>query len=48
MYPNRAEAKRAVFHYIEMVYNPTRRHTKNGRMSPNDFERKYFKQIEGV
>ncbi|MCU4677339.1 IS3 family transposase [Catenovulum sp. 2E275] len=48
IYPNRAEAKQAVFHYIEMVYNPIRRHTKNGRMSPNDFERKYFKQIEGV
>lgn len=48
IYQNRAEAKQTVFHYIEMVYNPTRRHTKNGRMSPNNFEREYFKQVEGV
>ncbi|WP_290654289.1 IS3 family transposase [Idiomarina sp.] len=48
IYPNRAEAKQAVFHYIEMVYNPTRRHTKNDRMSPNNFEREYFRQVEGV
>lgn len=48
IYQNRAEAKQAVFHYIEMVYNPTGRHTKNGRMSPNNFEREYFKQVEGV
>ncbi|MCH8493929.1 MAG: IS3 family transposase [Idiomarina sp.] len=48
IYPDRAEAKQAVFHYIEMVYNPTRRHTKNDRVSPNNFEREYFKKIEGV
>lgn len=48
VYPNRAEAKQAVFHYIEMVYNPTRRHTKNGRVSPNNFEREYFRRVEGV
>lgn len=41
-------AKQAVFHYIEMVYNPTRRHTKNDRVSPNNFEREYFKRVEGV
>jgi len=45
---SRAEAKQAVFHYIEMVYNTTRRHTTNDRMSPNNFERAYFRQVEGV
>lgn len=48
IYPSRAEAKQAVFHYIEMVYNPTRRHTKNDRVSPNNFEREYFKRVKGV
>ena len=48
IYPNRAEAKQTMFHYIEMVYNPTRRHTNNDRISPNKFERDYFKQVEGV
>ena len=28
IYPNRAQAKQAVFHYIEIVYSPTRRYTK--------------------
>ena len=48
IYPNRAEAKQAAFHYIEMVYNPTRRHTKNDRVSPNNYEREYFKRVESV
>lgn len=48
IYETRAEAKQAVFHYIEMVYNPKRRHTNNQRVSPNNFEREYFKQLEGV
>ena len=48
IYETRAEAKQAVFHYIEMVYNPKRLHTNNQRVSPNNFEREYFKQLEGV
>jgi putative transposase len=29
-----------VFDYIEMFYNPTRKHTNNGMLSPVDYEMK--------
>ncbi len=31
-----------VFEYIELFYNPTRRHTSNNYLSPNNHEEKYF------
>ena len=34
-----AEAKMAVFDYIEGFYNPRRRHSSIGQMSPVNFER---------
>ncbi|WP_300519031.1 IS3 family transposase [Aliiroseovarius sp.] len=37
-YPTRDEARRDVFDYIEMFYNPKRKHTNNGMLSPVDFE----------
>jgi putative transposase len=36
------EAKQEVFHYIEMFYNPKRRHTYHDRISPVEFEKQYF------
>ncbi|RJG42125.1 hypothetical protein D1Z90_14365 [Motilimonas pumila] len=47
-YKTRDEAKQAMFHCIEMFYNPKRRHTNNGRMSLVDFEPQYFENIESV
>tara|TARA_R110002110_G_scaffold85816_6_gene223967 strand:- start:6122 stop:6946 length:825 start_codon:yes stop_codon:yes gene_type:complete len=44
----RAEAKQDVFDYIEMFYNPKRKHTKNGMLSPVDFERQHETSAEGV
>ena len=35
----RAELARAMFHYVEAFYNPTRRHSTLGYLSPVDFER---------
>ena len=35
----RAEAMRALFDFIEGWYNPRRRHSALGYLSPNDFER---------
>lgn len=32
---------------IEVYYNPIRRHSANGWLSPEAFERKYFKNLEG-
>jgi putative transposase len=37
----RAEARLAVFDYIEVFYNPRRRHSALGYLSPADFERRY-------
>lgn len=34
----RDEARQDVFEYIEMFYNPKRKHTKNGMLSPVEFE----------
>ena len=38
-FPTQAEAKMAVFDYIEGFYNPRRRHSSIGQMSPVNFER---------
>jgi putative transposase len=37
-WPTRAELARAMFHWIEAFYNPTRRHSTLGYLSPVDFE----------
>jgi Integrase core domain len=38
-WPTRAQARAAVFEYIEAWYNPRRRHSTLGYLSPADFER---------
>lgn len=48
VYKTLVEAKQEVFHYIEMFYNPKRRHTYDGRVSPVEFERQYFKYRKSV
>jgi putative transposase len=40
VYRSRAEAKADVFDYIERFYNPKRRHSTLGYLSPIEFERK--------
>ena len=37
----RADARLAVFDYIETFYNPQRRHSFTGQLSPAEFERRY-------
>jgi len=44
----RAEARQDVFDYIEMFYNPTRKHARNGMLSPVEFERRSKTATEGV
>ena len=39
IYLTRDAARSDVFHYIEMFYNPKRRHGSNGGVSPVEFER---------
>lgn len=37
-YPTSEAARHDVFEYIELFFNPKRKHTKNGMLSPVDFE----------
>ncbi|MBC7785948.1 MAG: IS3 family transposase, partial [Methylophilaceae bacterium] len=37
-----------IFDYIEMFYNPKRRHGYANRLSPVEFERQYFSRQESV
>ena len=48
IYKTRDDAKRDVFDYIELFYNPKRRHSYNGNLSPIEFERNYLKKLESV
>ena len=41
IYPSREAARSDVFNYIEMFYNPIRRHGSAGDLSPVEFERRY-------
>ena len=45
-YLTRDDARRDVFDYIEMFYNPKRKHTYNGMLSPVDFEMRQQKLTE--
>ena len=42
-YPTREAARQDVFEYIELFYNPKRKHTNNGMLSPVDFEERQLK-----
>ena len=37
-YKTREQARQDIFDYIEMFYNPKRKHVRNGMLSPVDFE----------
>jgi len=43
-YQSRQQAKTSIFSYIEDFYNPKRRHSSLGYLSPDDFERLYFER----
>lgn len=47
-YKIRADARQDVCEYIEMFYNPQRKHTKNGMLSPVAFERQHETITEAV
>ncbi|MFE8073137.1 IS3 family transposase [Marinobacteraceae bacterium S3BR75-40.1] len=48
IYKSRELARQDIFDYIEMFYNPVRRHGSNGGLSPVDFEKQYFRQLSSV
>jgi putative transposase len=43
----RREAEQEVFSYIEGFYNPWRRHSANGMLSPAEYERRHAAQASG-
>lgn len=47
-YKTRENARQDVFDYIELFYNPKRKHSNNGMLSPTDFERQQKKKLQGV
>ncbi|POF27934.1 integrase-like protein [Roseibium marinum] len=47
-YKTHVEARQDVFDYIEMFYNPKRKHARNGMLSPVGFERRQKMNSEGV
>jgi len=47
-YKTRVEARLDVFDYIEMFYNPKRKHANNGMLSPINFEERQKMKLQGV
>jgi putative transposase len=48
LFPTREVARMAIFDYIEGFYNPSRRHSSIGYMSPADYERAIVVEEAGV
>jgi len=48
VYKTRDNARQDIFDYIEMFYNPKRKHARNKMLSPNDFERQQKMREQGV
>lgn len=48
IYAEHEEARRDVFNYIEMFYNPKRRHSHANDVSPVEFENQYFNRLKSV
>src|SRR5690625_5464673 len=46
VYTTREQARADVFDYIEMFYNPKRRHGHAADMSPRAYEKQYFRSEE--
>ena len=42
VYPTRDAARSDVFDYVEMFYNPVRKHGSNGLLSPVEYERRFL------
>jgi len=45
---SRDDARQAIFNYIELFYNPMRRHTYNNRVAPAVVEEQYFRNQESL
>jgi len=45
IYKTRAEARSDIFNYIELYYNPKRRHGNNNGLSPVEFEKRHLGKL---
>ena len=48
IYKTRNEGQAEVFNYIELFYNPVRRHGNNDGLSPVEYEKQYFEKLMSV
>ena len=48
IYATRDEARGEIFNFIEMFYNPVKRHSHTGGVSPAKYEADYFSRLVGV
>ena len=48
IYKTRDDARHDIFDYIEMFFNPKRKHGYNGNLSPAVFEKQYFMKLESL
>ncbi len=48
IYKNRDEARQDIFAYIEMFYNPKRRHSWNNQLSPVEYEKQYEMRLKSI
>lgn len=48
IYNTRDQARADIFNYIEMFYNPKRRHSAANDLSPVQYEQQYFQQLQSV
>jgi putative transposase len=44
IYKTRNDARADIFNYIEMFYNPKRRHGTNNQLSPMEYEKRYYRE----
>ena len=48
IYSSRDAARSDLFDYIELFYNPKRRHGSNDQLSPVEYEKQHKKRLESV
>ena len=48
IYSTRDPARADVFNYIELFYNPSRRHGNNRGLSPVNFEKQHHERLKSV
>jgi putative transposase len=48
IYKTRNDARADIFNYIELFYNPKRRHGNNDGLSPVQYEKQYLEKLAAV